>query len=164
MSGEGRPSLVIPDATGLRVAVAVAQWHTELTAQLLDRALAVAAQAGVAEPTVVRVSGSMELPVVVQQLATDHDAVAALGVVVRGDTPHFDYVCNAVTYGLTRISLDGAVAIGNGVLTVNTVEQAVDRAGGPDAAEDKGGEAMVAALATALTLKALRAPTGRMGF
>jgi 6,7-dimethyl-8-ribityllumazine synthase len=84
--------------------------------------------------------------------------------VIRGGTPHFEYVCEAVTYGLTRVSLDTGVAIGNGVLTVNTIQQAVDRAGGPGAAEDKGGEAMAAALATALTLRTLRAPAARMGF
>jgi 6,7-dimethyl-8-ribityllumazine synthase len=164
MSGEGRPALVVPDARGLRVAVAVAQWHPEIIDALLGRALAVASEAGTAEPLVVPVPGSMELPVVVAQLATNHDAVVALGVVVRGGTPHFEYVCDAVTAGLTRVSLDTGTAIGNGVLTVNTVEQAVDRAGGPDAAEDKGGEAMAAALATALTLRNLRAPAARMGF
>lgn len=164
MSGEGRPALVVPDARGLRVAIAVAQWHPEIIAGLLTRALALASAAGTAEPLVVPVPGSMELPVVVAQLATNHDAVVALGVVVRGGTPHFEYVCEAVTYGLTRVSLDTGTAIGNGVLTVNTIEQAVDRAGGPDAAEDKGAEAMAAALATALTLRTLRAPAAKMGF
>lgn len=164
MSGEGRPALVVPDGRGLRVAVAVAQWHREIADALLARALRVADEAGAAAPLVVPVSGSMELPVVVAQLATNHDAVVALGVVIRGGTPHFDYVCDAVTYGLTRVSLDAGVAIGNGVLTVDTVAQAVDRAGGPDAAEDKGGEAMAAALATAVTLRTLRAPAARMGF
>ena len=164
MSGEGRPALVVPAARGLRVAIAAAQWHPEIIEALLGRALAVAQEAGTAEPRVVPVAGSMELPVIVAQLATDHDAVVALGVVVRGGTPHFEYVCEAVTYGLTRVGLDAGVAIGNGVLTVNTVEQAVDRAGGPGAAEDKGGEAMVAALSTALTLRELRAPAARMGF
>jgi 6,7-dimethyl-8-ribityllumazine synthase len=90
--------------------------------------------------------------------------VVALGVVVRGGTPHFEYVCEAVTYGLTRVSLDSAVAVGNGVLTVDTIAQAIERAGGPQAAEDKGGEAMAAALSTALTLKVLRAPAVRVGF
>jgi len=164
MSGSGRPQLTVPSAPGVRVAVAAAQWNKEIVDLLLTRALAVAEQAGTAAPTVAIVPGSMELPVIVQQLATNHDAVVALGVVVRGGTPHFDYVCDAVTYGLTRVSLDSSVAVGNGVLTVNTVEQAIDRAGGPDAAEDKGGEAMAAALATALTLMKLRAPAARVGF
>jgi 6,7-dimethyl-8-ribityllumazine synthase len=157
MSGDGTPDLGVPDGTGLRVAVAVAQWHADLTDQLLSRALAVADAAGAEPPMVVRVPGSMELPVVVQQLAADHDAVVALGLVVRGGTPHFDYVCDAVTYGLTRVSLDTGVPIGNGVLTVNSMDQAVDRAGGPNASEDKGGAAMTAALQTAVVLRALRA-------
>ena len=164
MSGEGRPDQDIPDATGVRVAIAVASWHYELTEQLLGSARRVAEQAGADLGTVVRVPGSMELPVVVQQLADDHDAVVALGVVVRGGTPHFEYVCDAMTYGLTRVSLDSGVAVGNGVLTVNTLEQAIDRAGGPGAKEDKGAESMSAALTTALVLRTLRAAGGRMGF
>jgi len=100
----------------------------------------------------------MELPVVAQALARRADAVVALGVVVRGDTPHFDYVCNAVTDGLTRVSLDEETPIGNGVLTVNTEQQALDRAGLPGSAEDKGEQAAAAALDSALTLRALRDP------
>ncbi|MEO5834109.1 MAG: 6,7-dimethyl-8-ribityllumazine synthase [Nakamurella sp.] len=164
MSGSGRPALVVPDGRGLRVAIAQARWNLDIGDALLGRALAVAAEAGTEVPLVVPVPGAMELPVVVAQLCTNHDAVVALGVVVRGGTPHFEYVCDAVTYGLTRVSLDTGTAVGNGVLTVDTIEQAVDRAGGPDAAEDKGGEAMAAALATALTLRTLRAPAAKMGF
>jgi 6,7-dimethyl-8-ribityllumazine synthase len=164
MSGEGRPDQDIPDATGVRVAIAVASWHYELTEQLLGSARRVAEQAGADLGTVVRVPGSMELPVVVQQLADDHDAVVALGVVVRGGTPHFEYVCDAMTYGLTRVSLDSGVAVGNGVLTVNTLEQAIDRAGGEGAAEDKGAQAMGAALNTAVLLRRLRAKAGTVGF
>ncbi len=164
MSREGRPTLVIPQATGLKVGIAVAQWHAEITEELLRHALEVADLAGTRTPTVVKVTGCLELPVVVQELATRHDAVVALGVVVRGGTPHFEYVCDAVTYGLTRVSLDRGVPVGNGVLTVNTIEQAHDRAGGPAAAEDKGGESMAAALATALALRTLRAAPARMGF
>ena len=84
-----------------------------------------------------------------QALARTHDAVVALGVVIRGGTPHFEYVCDAVTAGLTRVALDAGVPVGNGVLTCDTVEQAVDRSGGPGGAEDKGAEACLAALDTA---------------
>ncbi|SGO84334.1 6,7-dimethyl-8-ribityllumazine synthase [Mycobacterium tuberculosis] len=105
----------------------------------------------------VRVLGAIEIPVVAQELARNHDAVVALGVVIRGQTPHFDYVCDAVTQGLTRVSLDSSTPIANGVLTTNTEEQALDRAGLPTSAEDKGAQATVAALATALTLRELRA-------
>jgi 6,7-dimethyl-8-ribityllumazine synthase len=155
MSTIGRPEPVIPDATGLRVAVAAAKWHPEITDRLLECALATAAKAGVDDVTVVRIPGTMELPVVCQALARTHDAVIALGVVVRGGTPHFDYVCDAMVAGLTRVGLDERTAIGNGVLTCNTVEQAVDRSGAPGSSEDKGAEATVAALETALVLRDL---------
>lgn len=164
MSGDGRPSLTVPQATGLRVGVVVTHWNSAITDIMLQRALATATAAGVVDPTVVRVAGAIEIPVVAQQLATDHDAVVALGVVVRGGTPHFDYVCDAVTAGLTRVALDAATPVGNGVLTCDTEQQALDRSGGPGAVEDKGAEAMTAALGAALSLRALRSPRGGMGF
>ncbi|OLR94628.1 6,7-dimethyl-8-ribityllumazine synthase [Actinokineospora bangkokensis] len=164
MSGEGRPEAVAPDAAGVRLGIAATKWHAEVTGSLLERALAAAAEAGVTEPTVVRVAGAVELPVVCQELAKHHDAVVALGVVVRGGTPHFEYVCDAVTAGLTRVSLDEATPVGNGVLTVNTDEQAVDRSGRPGSTEDKGYEACVAALEAALVLRGLRQPWTERGF
>jgi 6,7-dimethyl-8-ribityllumazine synthase len=159
MSGEGRPGAGPFDAKGLSLAVVATRWHTEITEALLASALRTADECGVDEPTVVRVAGAVELPVVVQCLASTHDAVVALGVVVRGGTPHFEYVCDAVTYGLTRISLDSHTPVGNGVLTTDTVEQALDRAGLPDSHEDKGREAVLAALDTARVLKNLKTGT-----
>jgi 6,7-dimethyl-8-ribityllumazine synthase len=157
MSGEGRPALEVPEeAAGLRLAVAATRWHADVVDVLLERAIAVAEKAGVQRPTVVRVPGTVELPVVCQELARTHDAVVALGVVVRGGTPHFEYVCDAVTAGLTRVALDEATPIGNGVLTCNTHEQAVARSGAPGAVEDKGAEACIAALSTAVVLRGLR--------
>ncbi len=156
MSGEGAPGATPFDAHQLTLAVVGTRWHVEITEALLDSALRTAAECGVDEPTVVRVAGAVELPVVVQALAATHDAVVALGVVVRGGTPHFDYVCDAVTYGLTRVSLDSHTAVGNGVLTCDTVEQARDRAGLPGSNEDKGRDATLAALDTARVLRALR--------
>jgi 6,7-dimethyl-8-ribityllumazine synthase len=157
VSGEGRPAGdATPEATGLHLAVAAATWHAEIVDALLARALAVAGDAGVAAPTVVRVPGTVELPVVCQELARTHDAVVALGVVVRGGTPHFEYVCDAVTAGLTRVSLDERTPVGNGVLTCDTHAQAVERSGMPGSKEDKGAEACVAALRTALVLRGLR--------
>jgi 6,7-dimethyl-8-ribityllumazine synthase len=164
MSGDGRPALDIPQAAGLRVGIVATSWHGDITELLLERALWLAAEAGVSSPTVVRVPGAIEIPVVAQELATSHDAVVALGAVIRGGTPHFEYVCDAVTAGLTRVALDAAVPVGNGVLTCDTVEQATARSGGPGASEDKGAEAMSAALAAALALRGLRSPGGRMGF
>ncbi|MFL0578319.1 6,7-dimethyl-8-ribityllumazine synthase [Dietzia sp. 179-F 9C3 NHS] len=156
MSGSGRPELVVPDARGLRLGVVASTWHDEICTRLLDRALAVANQAG-AEVTVARVTGAVELPVVAQELARTHDAVVALGVVIRGATPHFDYVCRSVTDGLTRIALDEATPVAHGVLTTENEEQARDRDGHDGAAEDKGGEAVAAALGAAVTLRDLRA-------
>ncbi|MCT7369590.1 6,7-dimethyl-8-ribityllumazine synthase [Mycolicibacterium llatzerense] len=144
------------DASGIKLAIVASTWHTTVCDALLDGALRVATASGIAEPTVVRVLGAIEIPVVAQELAKNHDAVIALGVVIRGGTPHFDYVCDAVTQGLTRVSLDESTPVANGVLTVNTEEQALDRAGLPGSAEDKGEQAASAALATALTLRDLR--------
>ncbi len=146
----------IPDGSGLRLGVAAASWHGEIVDVLLERALATAGKAGVERPTVVRVAGTVELPVVCQELARSHDAVVALGVVVRGGTPHFEYVCDAVTAGLTRVSLDERTPVGNGVLTCDTHAQAVARSGAPGSAEDKGAEACLAAVTTALVLRGLR--------
>ena len=144
------------DASGVRLAIVASTWHQSICDALLDNALRVAKDAGVAKPTVARVLGAIEIPVVAQELAHNHDAVVALGVVIRGQTPHFDYVCDAVTQGLTRVSLDAATPVANGVLTTDNEEQALDRAGLPSSAEDKGAQATAAALSTALTLRQLR--------
>jgi len=157
MSGQGRPVTgTLPAAGGLKVAVAATSWHADIVDLLLERAVATAREAGAPDPTVVRVSGTVELPVVCQELARTHDAVVALGAVIRGGTPHFEYVCDAVTDGLTRVALDERTPVGNGVLTCDNHDQAVDRSGGPGAAEDKGAEACLAALHTAVLLRDLR--------
>lgn len=158
MSRDGSPHTTVPDAAGLRVAVVATRWNAELTEVLLVRALDAAREAGAKEPSVVRVAGAMELPVMCQGLAAHAEAVVALGVVIRGETPHFDYVCDTVTAGLLRVALDERVPVGNGVLTVESAVQAWDRSGRPGAAEDKGFEAMVAALDAAVTLKNLGGP------
>ena len=159
MSGVGAPGATTFNAKGLSLAIVATRWHAQITQALLDSAVRTAAECGVTDPTLVRVAGAVELPVVVQCLASTHDAVVALGVVIRGGTPHFEYVCEAVTYGLTRISLDSRTPVGNGVLTTDTVEQALDRAGLPDSHEDKGREAVLAALDTARVLKNLKTGT-----
>ena len=154
--GAGVPDLPRVDASGLSLAIVASTWHEQICNALLDGALRVAKDSGIAEPDVVRVLGAIEIPVVAQALAEDHDAVVALGVVIRGQTPHFDYVCDAVTQGLTRVSLDSSTPIANGVLTTNDEQQALDRAGLPESAEDNGAQATAAALSTALTLRDLR--------
>ncbi len=156
MSGEGRPNLSTVDAHGLSLGIVATTWHADIVDVLVERAVAAAVKAGIEAPEVVRVPGSIELSVVAQELARQHDAVVALGVVIRGGTPHFEYVCDAVTAGLTRVALDESTPVGNGVLTCDTVEQALDRSGRPGSAEDKGWEATVAALDTAVVLRQLR--------
>jgi 6,7-dimethyl-8-ribityllumazine synthase len=155
MAGFGAPDLETVDAAGLTLGVVATRWHADLTDQMLDRALAAAKACGVDHVTVARVAGSVELPVVAQALARRYDAVVALGVVIRGETAHFDYVCRSVTDGLTRVALDEATPVAHGILTVNSVEQARDRAGLPDSAEDKGWTATVAALEAALAVRAV---------
>jgi 6,7-dimethyl-8-ribityllumazine synthase len=157
MSGQGRPAGQVVAAAGLSLAIAATRWHPDITDSLLDRAIAAAAACGAGDPLVVRVPGAVELPVVAAELAARHDAVACLGAVIRGGTPHFDYVCDAVTYGLTRVALDTGTPVGNGVLTCDTVDQALERCGLDGSTEDKGWDAVVAALDTALVLRSLRA-------
>jgi 6,7-dimethyl-8-ribityllumazine synthase len=164
MSGEGRPEQATVDAAGMRLGLVAASWHPQIVDALLERSLVAAAACGVAEPAVLRVPGAIELPVVVQAVARTSDAVVALGAVVRGGTPHFEYVCDAVTAGLTRVALDEGTPVGNGVLTCDTVEQAMDRCGRPGSREDKGWEATVAALQTALVLRTLRHTPHPAGF
>ncbi|MFI6522536.1 6,7-dimethyl-8-ribityllumazine synthase [Spirillospora sp. NPDC050679] len=156
MSGAGRPEDSTVEAAGLTLGIVCTRWHGQITDRLLARAVEAAAACGVEAPVVVRVAGALEIPVVAQQLARDLDAVVCLGAVIRGETAHFDYVCDSVTAGVTRVALDEATPVGNGVLTCDTMEQALDRAGLPDSHEDKGWEATVAALDTALTLRGLR--------
>jgi 6,7-dimethyl-8-ribityllumazine synthase len=157
LTGTGRPGATVVPASGLRLAIAATRWNAEITAQLVNRAQAAAAASGVDSPLLVQVAGAIELPVVAAALARQHDAVTCLGAVIRGGTPHFDYVCEAVTYGLTRVALDTGVPVGNGVLTCDTFEQARDRCGGPGSTEDKGWDAVIAALGTALVLRGLAA-------
>jgi 6,7-dimethyl-8-ribityllumazine synthase len=156
VSGEGRPAGQPVDASGVRVAIAATRWHAEITDQLLARAVAAAQACRADEPLVIRVPGAVELPVVAAELARRHDAVVCLGAVIRGGTPHFDYVCDAVTYGLARVALDAGTPVGNGVLTCDTLQQAQDRSGGEGSAEDKGWDAAVAALEVAVVLRSLR--------
>ncbi|KUP95154.1 6,7-dimethyl-8-ribityllumazine synthase [Thermobifida cellulosilytica TB100] len=145
----------------MTLGVVATRWNAEVVEPLLERALAAAEECGVVGPTVVRVAGAVEVPVVAQELARAHDAVVALGAVVRGGTPHFDYVCQSLTHGLTEVALRTGVPVGNGVLTCDTLEQALDRAGLPGSREDKGWEAAVAALDTALVLRGLRVGEAR---
>jgi 6,7-dimethyl-8-ribityllumazine synthase len=156
MSGSGTPALQVEGAKDLRVAVVAAQWHAQVMDGLLEGAQRALADAAVASVVVVRVPGSFELPIAAQAAArAGFDAVVALGVVIRGGTPHFDFVCTAATEGLARVALDSGVPVGFGLLTCDTEDQALDRAGLPGSREDKGYESAQAAVATVLALNRL---------
>ncbi|MEO8888749.1 MAG: 6,7-dimethyl-8-ribityllumazine synthase [Jatrophihabitantaceae bacterium] len=156
MSGHGAPPLhAVSGAENLRVAVIASQWHTEVMDGLLAGARRALADSQVADVSELRLPGTFELPVAAARLAAaGFDAIVALGVVIRGGTPHFEYVCSAATTGLTLVAQRTGVPIGFGVLTCDDEAQALDRAGLPGSAEDKGYEATVAALATAVALSA----------
>jgi len=157
MSGDGSPGDRPFDCHDLRVAVVAASWHERVMQGLLDGTMEALRRHQVESPVVVRVPGSFELPVVAAALAAQgFDAIIALGVIIRGGTPHFEYVSSAATDGLTRVALDHGVPIGFGLLTCDTEQQALDRAGLDGSQEDKGYEATSAALLTAVTLKRIR--------
>ena len=157
MSGQGAPRVEPVDCGDLRVAVVAASWHTQVMDGLVAGARRALEDHQVVDPAVVRVPGSFELPVVAAALAGQgYDAVIALGVVIRGGTPHFEYVCSAATDGLNRVALDHGVPVGFGLLTCDTEQQALDRAGLEGSPEDKGYEATAAALQTAVVLRQVR--------
>ncbi|MDQ1295962.1 MAG: 6,7-dimethyl-8-ribityllumazine synthase [Actinomycetota bacterium] len=163
MSGRGAARTVV-DGSGLRVAVVAASWHEEIMEGLLAGAQRGLRECRVDQVTSVRVPGSFELPVAAARLAAEgFDAVVTLGVVIRGGTPHFDYVCQGATAGLTQVSTSTGIPIGFGLLTCDTEEQARDRAGLPGSSEDKGFEAATAAVATAVTLRSLAATSAVPG-
>jgi 6,7-dimethyl-8-ribityllumazine synthase len=158
MSGDGAPTMSV-DGTHLRVGLVHAAWHQQVMAGLVAGARRALDESGVAEVVEVAVPGSFELPVAAARLAASGlDAVVALGVVIRGGTPHFDYVCSATSHGLIELSVRTGIPVGFGLLTCDTLEQALDRSGGPGAREDKGHEAATAAVAAAAALRGLPLP------
>ncbi|MBT5575595.1 MAG: 6,7-dimethyl-8-ribityllumazine synthase [Microbacteriaceae bacterium] len=155
MSGHGAPSINLVGAEGLSVTVVAGMWHEHIAEALLAGAQRVLDGAGVTT-TVIRVPGSFELPMVSKAaLEAGADAVVALGVIIRGGTPHFEYVSSAATTGLTDVALHTGKPVGFGVLTLDDEQQGLDRAGLPGSSEDKGAEAAEAALHTALVLRKL---------
>jgi 6,7-dimethyl-8-ribityllumazine synthase len=158
MSGDGAPEMTV-DGTHLRIGLTYSAWHQPVMTGLVAGARRALAEAGVAEVIEVGVPGSFELPVAASRLAASGvDAVVALGVVIRGGTPHFEYVCQATSHGLIEVSVRTGVPVGFGLLTCDTLEQALARSGGPGAEEDKGQEAAVAAVAAAAALRGLPLP------
>jgi len=156
MSGHGAPendvSGIKAKGLDIKVAVIAASWHTEVMNGLIEGALRAASDAGLG-PKVIRVPGTFELSVAAARLAPHFDAVVALGVVIRGGTPHFDYVCSSATQGLTEVSVRTGTPVGFGVLTCDSEEQALDRAGLEGSSEDKGYEALAAAVNTVAALR-----------
>lgn len=161
MSGHGAPETgAVDGASGLKVVVVAAQWHVQVMDGLLAGAQRALTDSGVRDVTVLRVAGTYELPVAASRVsAAAVDAIVALGVVIRGGTPHFEYVCGAATDGLTQVSVRTGIPIGFGVLTCDDDQQALDRSGLPGSKEDKGYEAAQAALATAVALADYPRPT-----
>jgi 6,7-dimethyl-8-ribityllumazine synthase len=154
MAATGAPApAAVEGASDLRVVVIAASWHEMVMDGLLDGARRALKDAAVRDVQEVRVPGTFELPVAAARLAPAADAVVALGVVIRGATPHFEYVCQAATQGLTEVAVRTGVPVGFGVLTCDDEAQALDRAGLPGSTEDKGYEAAQAALRTAVTLR-----------
>jgi len=149
MSGAGSPQLTVK-AEGFRVAIVASSWHAEVMGGLIAGAQAAAEQAGAQWDL-------FEVPVVADSCARSgsYQAVVALGVVIRGGTPHFEYVCAATSHALARVAVDHRIPVGFGLLTCDTEQQARDRAGLPGSHESKGKEAMDAALATAQVLRAI---------
>ena len=141
------------DASGLRIAVAVGRFNLHITEPLLDGARRVLADHGVVDPTIVWVPGAFELPLAAQRLAGSHDAVVALGAVIRGDTPHFDFVAGETAAGLMRVGLDTRIPVVFGVLTTDTLAQAEARIGGH--VGHKGEEAALTAIEMAALLARL---------
>ena len=151
MAGHGSPTLAV-DGRGLRVGIVASSWHEDVMDGLIAGARRALHDARADDVSLFRVPGSFELPVACARLAPTYDALVALGVVIRGGTPHFDYVCSGATLGLTQVSVQTGVPIGFGLLTCDDDEQARDRAGLPGSREDKGYEAAQAAVLTAATL------------
>jgi 6,7-dimethyl-8-ribityllumazine synthase len=157
MAGFGDPHMETVEAHGLKLGIVGSRWHASLVDHMVERAQEAAKACGVDDIVTVRVAGSVELPVVAQALAKKCDAVVALGVVIRGETAHFNYVCDAVTAGLTRVALDERTPVGHGVLTVESLGQARDRAGLEDSIEDKGWQSTVAVLDAVLAIRQINA-------
>ena len=155
MSGAGSPQIAV-NGRGLKIVIVAGSWHETITNAMIASAERTLAAAG-ADFSLIRVPGAFELPVVSQAaLKAGADAVVALGVIIRGGTPHFEYVSDAATSGLLRVSLDSGKPVGFGVLTLDDEQQGLDRSGLPGSKEDKGEEAALAALHAADTLRSLR--------
>jgi len=148
----------ILNAAGLKIAVVCARFNGFITDRLLAGALDALKRSGAAESDIeiVKVPGAWELPLAAQTIAElkKHDAIVALGAVIRGDTPHFDHVAGQAALGLAAVQLETGVPVAFGVLTTHTIEQAIDRAGGKSG--NKGYDAAITAIEMADLVRRLR--------
>jgi 6,7-dimethyl-8-ribityllumazine synthase len=156
MAGEGRPTGSRLDASGLRIAIVHGRWHEQIATGLLEGSRRALEEMG-AEVVELPVPGAFELAVVSQAaLEAGFDGAVALGVIIRGGTPHFEYVSESATMGLTEVAVRTGKPVGFGVLTLDDEQQGLDRAGLPGSKEDKGREAAEAVVEAALALRFLR--------
>lgn len=153
MSSEGSPDQKQLDGSGLVIAIVAGTWHAEIAENLITSAINFCESSG-ARAEVIRVPGSFEVPLAANAaLSAGFDAVVALGVIIKGDTPHFDFVSSGVTHGLMDLMLTTKKPIGFGILTCENIEQAQLRSGLPGSTSDKGVEAASAALQMAILIK-----------
>ena len=146
MSGNA-PEVTLPQLPKARVAIISSSWHLDICNDLIAGAQRALKAASISKIEVTYVPGSFEIPLAAQ-LAFEQgvDAVVAVGLVLEGETPHFDYVCQGVTQGVMDVSLKFSAPIGFGVLMCNTLDQAIARSGRPEGIEDKGYDSAVAAI------------------
>lgn len=158
MSGAGTPldqltqSLGPQSAKGRKIAIVAASWHSEIVEVMVKRAETHLRELGGDEIDVYHVPGSFEIPVFIANIIGSYDAVIALGLVLRGETAHFEYVCSGVTQGIMQLSLTSKKPVAFGVLMCETLEQAVNRSGAPGSLEDKGVECAQAVISTLLAI------------
>ena len=146
MSGNA-PTIELPHLPKARVAIISSSWHLDICSDLIAGAERGLKAASISNVEVIYVPGSFEIPLAAQiAFETGCDAVVAVGLVLKGETPHFDYVCQGVTQGVIDVSLKFSAPIGFGVLMCNTLDQAIARSGRPGSVEDKGYDSAVAAI------------------
>jgi 6,7-dimethyl-8-ribityllumazine synthase len=162
--GQEQPPAPLADATAFRFAVIVSRFNETVTGSLREAATAALTEAGAATVQVLSVPGAFEIPQAARAAAESgrFDAIVCLGCIIRGETPHFDYIASAVAHGITDAAGDTGIPMAFGVLTTDTVEQAAARSGpGPD---NKGREAAAAAIEMAVLYRSLSGPGRSSGF
>ncbi len=162
MSGKGSPveslshALNAKSGKGKKIAIIAAQWHSEVVDTMVLKAQSELQRLGTKKVDLFHVPGSFEIPVMAAHLVDSYDGLITLGLVLRGGTAHFEYVCAGVTQGITHLAVTKKKPIAFGVLMCDTLEQAIDRSGAPGAAEDKGTECAQAVIATLLSIDSVK--------